>query len=696
MTARRPVSRDERTWMAAIAAGLFLVTLALFSRAFSEGFGFLLYDDHEYVTRNAHVQQGMTGENLKWAFDPSTIVAANWHPVTLVSHMLDCEIFHVQPGDGFLGLGPRGHHLTNVLFHALNTALLFVVLRLMTGALWPSALVAALFGWHPVHVESVAWVAERKDVLSTLFWLLTMLAYWGYVRERSIKYYVLALVSLGIGLLAKPMLVTLPCVLLLMDAWPLERFHDVLPISKATWRRAGWLVLEKVPMFALAAMASVWTLRAQSLVGALPTVREFTLSERFGNAMISYCLYLWTMIMPRNLAAYYPMQQQYDLTAAGLLALAVLAVITVLVVAAVRRAPYLAVGWFWYLGTLVPVIGLVQVGEQGMADRYTYVPSIGALIMLAWALQALVRRDSGLVIPIAAGVILWLASLAYLTYEQIGYWKNTETLFTHALAVTENNYVAHNALGTYYKYEDPSPEKALEQFDAALSIAPNSARAHYHRGTVLAQLRRPHEAIVAFQHAIQDDYPQVWMPHTALGSVLSQMKRYDEAEQHFREALALRPSSLEATFGLASVLVKQGKTEAAVEMLQNIVKNVPGHVPAATILARIYATCPDRRLRNGTEAVRLATNAKRLTRNPHAKILDTLAAAYAETGQFDLAVQTANAALQLANRHSAVAGRANRPDLRVGWREFAQDVEARIRLYEKGSPYREDPATFTF
>ena len=638
----------------------------------------------------------MSLENLEWAFRPTTFVAANWHPVTVVSHMLDCELFGVQTGGGLWRLGPRGHHLTSVLFHALNTALLFLVLRLMTGALWPSALVAALFGWHPLHVESVAWIAERKDVLSTLFWLLTMLAYWAYVRERSIKYYLLALLSLAIGLLSKPMLVTLPCVLLLLDVWPLERFRNVQPWSKSAWRRAGRLTLEKAPMFALVGMASVWTIKAQTSFGALPSVKQFSLLERFANAMVSYTVYLWSMIVPRNLAPHYPMKEQFDLTAPGLLALAVLIVISAYVLSVVKTAPYLAVGWFWYVGTIFPVIGFVQAGQQGMADRFTYVPSIGIFIMLAWGLKSLLRRDSALVLPVATATVLWLAVLSYLTFDQIGYWKNTKTLFAHTLAVTENNYMANYGLGTYYLYESSSPEKALVHFNAALAIVPDSALAHYQRGVVLAKLKRPREAIVAFQKAIQEDFPKAWMPHAAIARALCQLNRYAEAEPHFRKALSLGPENAEVQFGLAQILIRKGEIATAVQMLQKLIRDAPSNIPAETTLARIYATHPNSAFRNGPEAVNLASAANRATRSIHPKILDTLAAAYAENGQFDSALKAAKAARQRANRQSVVGDQANRQDLATGWRDFARSVEQRMRLYAKGLPYREDPATFTF
>jgi len=425
-----------------MAALLVLVTIAIYWPA--TRCDFINYDDKDYVTANLHVQSGLNWESVKWAFfNP---VSANWHPLTMLSHALDCQLF---------GLKPWGHHLTSVLLHALNTALVFLLLRRLTGAIWRSLLVAALFAVQPLHVESVAWVAERKAVLSTCFGFLALLFYARYVQEPEVSsqksgtnrptfssflrfhFYWLALFFTALGLMSKPMLVTWPFVMLLLDYWPLGRFKP----------RCAWpLVVEKIPFFVLVAATSIVTFVTQQRSGAVMTDGNLPLGARIGNALISYCCYLEKMVWPTKLAVFYPHPGHWPLGQV-LLAGAFLCGTSMLLFIKRGRYPFLLMGWLWFVGTLVPVIGLVQVGRQSMADRYTYVPSIGVLILAIWGGFELTRRWRYQVVSLSvagsAAIILCLG----LTRQQLGYWQDSETLFRHALDVTENNHGAHESLG---------------------------------------------------------------------------------------------------------------------------------------------------------------------------------------------------------------------------------------------------------
>ena len=398
-----------------------LVVLAVLPYLQTLGHEFVNFDDGAYVAENPLVQQGLTWSNVAWAL--TTMSAGNWHPLTWLSHMLDCQIFGLRPG---------WHHLVNALLHGANTALLFVVLRTMTGMAWRSALVAALFAVHPLHVESVAWIAERKDVLSTFFGLLAIWAYARYAGAPSLMRYGLVACFFALSLLSKPMLVTLPFVLLLLDVWPLKRFwiEGGAPIQKP---KLGSLFLEKLPLLAMSAASSVVTFKAQHAAGAVAPIDVLPLSQRLANAIVAYVGYLYKAFWPVDLAVIYPLPDQTSV-AKTVLAILVIVGITIGVGVLIRKRPWLAVGWLWFLGTLVPVIGLVQVGDQSMADRYTYVPLIGVFIMIAWSLPsaafAAINRGR---VAAAAVVALILTALAAVTFMQIQVWKNTMTLFDHAI-----------------------------------------------------------------------------------------------------------------------------------------------------------------------------------------------------------------------------------------------------------------------
>lgn len=434
-----------------LAAALALLILLAFLPVL--GNGFVNLDDGHYVTRNFWVRKGLTRGGLAWIWTAN--VANNWHPLTVLSHMLDCQIF---------GLVPAGHHLTSLFLHLANVLLLFEVLRRMTGAVWRSAAVAALFGVHPLHVESVAWVAERKDVLSAFFWILAMGAYARYALRPSLGRYLLVALAMALGLMAKPMVVTLPFVLLLLDVWPLGR----LRFEPGWGRRLARLAVEKLPLLGLSAAASLVTLQYQTT--SLVDLEVVPWKLRLANAAVSYAAYLGKLLLPRNLAVFYPLPLEIPAwKAAG--AAALIAVLTALAVWRARKAPWLLVGWLWFLGTLVPVIGLVQVGRQAMADRYTYLPSIGLFLAACWGLAELAGDRAGRRAVLAAASVMAILALAAATRAQVRHWSDSVALFQHALEVTEDNYVAHIGLAKALATERDWAG-AAEHYRAALALRP--------------------------------------------------------------------------------------------------------------------------------------------------------------------------------------------------------------------------------
>lgn len=543
-----------------ICLSLTVVTFALFEPV--RNHTFLNMDDNLYITDNPPVKSGLTLKGVIWAF--TTMHAANWHPLTWFSHMLDCQLY---------GLDPSGHHFTNLAFHLASALLLFLVLERMTRSIWRSSFVAALFALHPLHVESVAWVTERKDVLSTFFWMLTMWTYVGYVERPRLNRYLLVLLSFAMGLLSKPMLVTLPFAMLLMDYWPLRRFqfrHSKKNPKPSTSKPNDVvsqksiilsLLREKVPFFILSAGSSILTFVAQQRMGAVAPMEIFPFEIRIANALISYVRYIEKMIWPHKLAVFYPYPVTlplWEVIGSSLL----LGCASVLVIRTIRKHPYYGVGWFWYLGTLVPVIGLVQVGAQAMADRYTYLPLIGLFIMIAWGVpeQLAGWRYRRIILSVSACIALLMMMMV--TKLQIKHWQNDITLYEHSLAVTSDNYFAHANLGVALNGQGKT-EEAIVHYNEALRISPYHANIHCNLGVAFAKQGKIQEAIAHYAEALRIE-PDDVEAHVNLGVALAGQGKIEEAMVHYAEALRIDPHHSIAHYNLGIALGEQGKTEEAI------------------------------------------------------------------------------------------------------------------------------------
>ena len=461
-----------------IALLLAIVTLIVYNGVFRSDF--LNFDDDVYITSNNHVMQGLSWESFKWAF--SAKYANNWHPLTWLSHMTDIQLFK---------LNPAGHHFTNLFFHILATLLLFGFLQYLTGKLWIGGFIAALFALHPLHVESVAWIAERKDVLSAVFWFATLWAYAYYAKRPNIGRYMTVLILFGLGLLCKPMLVTLPFILLLLDYWPLERL-----INKRTF---GRLLAEKLPMLLMSITSAIITIIAQQ--EAVAGLNKLNLVTRMSNAIVSYCLYLRQVFWPAQLAVYYPFVQNRPLIIlAACVMLLIMITLTVLWIG--RRNKYFIVGWLWYIVTLIPVVGIVQVGGQGHADRYTYIPLIGIFIMVAWGLSfAADNLHNSKKVLLQIPLLFVLIALSLKTWEQVGYWKNGVTLYRHAIEVTKKNDLAYNNLGFLLSLTSQTNE-AFDMFRKAVDINPNFGDAEYNLANTFMHFGRTDEAVIHFRKAL--------------------------------------------------------------------------------------------------------------------------------------------------------------------------------------------------
>jgi tetratricopeptide (TPR) repeat protein len=530
------------------------MTLATFWQV--SDYDFINFDDDEYVTENPHVKAGLTHSGIVWAF--TKFHSNNWHPVTWISHMTDCHLF---------GLNPGMHHLSNVLIHTANSILLFLLFRWMTGNLWASAFVAALFALHPLRAESVAWVSERKDVLGAFFWMLTLLMYVSYTKKPGITRFVPVLLLFALGLMAKPMLVTLPFVLLLVDYWPLRRFSE----------KNASLFWEKMPLFALAAASSIVTVFAQKSGGLVRSLETYPLDIRIANALVSYIKYISLTILPRGLAFHYPYPESIPLWQSAGAAL-MLAGISVFVIRKRESFPFLAMGWFWYLGTLVPVIGFVQVATQALADRYTYIPSIGFYMMTAWGIPLLIKDRRHFQTATAVSALIAISGFAACTSFQLRHWKNSVTLFTHTLNVTENNYLAHNSLGAALEKQGNINE-AVRHFKEALEIKPDGVQAHYNMGVALEKQGKSGESIHHFSESLRFK-PDFADAHYNLGIALKRQGHLKDAIRHFSQAVEFKPDFAEAHNNLGNALSHEGSLKAAIQHLSEAVRLKPDYSEA--------------------------------------------------------------------------------------------------------------------
>ena len=650
-----------------IALVLFLLTVLLFSPV--RHFEFINFDDPIYVTENPHVQAGLTAEGLAWAFGNLHGEDTYWHPVTWVSHMIDCELFGVEPG---------AHHIMNVLLHAIVALLLFHLLCRMTGTTWRSAIVAALFAWHPLQVDTVAWVTERKNILAALFWVLTMLAYLRYAERSTPARYALVLICFALGLMSKPVLVTLPGVLLLFDLWPLRRVHanelkgskiSATQIPAVSWKR---VLVEKIPLLFLSLISAIVTLVGHVQLGTTISAADFPLSSRVANAIVSYVRYLSKTIWPTDLSVYYPMSKLTGWQVAS--SLLVVVAVTTAAVLARKRAPYLLIGWLWFLCVSLPTIGLVQASTQAMADRFAYLPLIGVFMVMVWVADDYFmkfQRRRTLSIVAATGVLIAFSAV---TWGQLGYWHDSISLFTHALAVTKENPVAENNLGTALDTAGQH-EEALKHFVKSIRIKPRNPQAYNNLGNVLDDLGRSDEALAAYEQALKLR-PNTVLVHNNLGVVLAKLGRYDEARTNFLCAMNLKPRDAQAYYLMGTLYLRMGDARAAVNAFETALQTNPEHLKALAYLARLFAASDDPSIRNAPQAVAFSEKAVALTARAQPALLDTAAMAYAEAGRFDDALKTEQAAVDLlknANETNAV-----------------NEILPRVALFQARQPYREN------
>jgi protein O-mannosyl-transferase len=672
-----------------IVVGISAILAAISWLVFGQTLGhqFTTYDDPQYVYQNVDVAAGLSPSGILWAFTHT--IGGNWHPITTISHMLDCQLY---------GLNASGHHFTNVLLHTIAAVLLFHVLRQMTGSLWRSAFVAALFAVHPLHVESVAWISERKDVLSAVFFMLTLGAYTRYVRAPAAKSYLLVLLLFALGLMTKPMLVTIPFVLLLLDYWPLgrcshgavspcrghhrERLDIARRLQRAPQSTLKHLVVEKIPFFVLSGLLSVATLIAQ--LHRTGIIAQLPFGWRLNNAAVSYLTYIWQMFWPVRLAAFYPHPNDQVPAWQVLLAVAFLVAVTLLAVYWRKDYPYIFTGWFWYVGMLVPVIGLVQAGEQARADRYTYLPQIGLYVLILWGIKDLMAftmtgnfssrpvatglrpvplkslgisadgpHGRGYKIFCAATAAAIIISLSWRASVQASFWKDSEALWNHTLAVTGDNDAAHNNLGSLC-LQRGELDSALSHFETALKIRFRTA--YYNFGSalienslasVLVHRGRIDEAISHYDKAI-DMRPDYGDPYLNLGNLLFQQGRVGDAMAHWEKALETQPRDAAFHALLGDAFLRAGSHKVAIAEYERAARISAQDPLSRNNLAWLLATSSSASIRDGNRAMELAKEAVRLSRGKDPNYLRTLAAAFAEAGHFVEAKETARQALQAA------------------------------------------------
>ena len=599
-------TKQSRWTLFGISIFLVAITWAVFGQTFHSQF--INYDDPLYVLDNAHVRAGLTWRGIAWAF--THVHSQNWHPLTTISHMLDCQLFGVNPG---------AHHLVNVFFHSTAAVLLFILLAQITdspsrtGGIWLSGLVAAVFAIHPLRVESVAWIAERKDVLSGVFFMLTLIAYAAYTRKQTIGRYLTMSILFACGLISKPMLITTPIVLLLLDYWPLNRGQRSevrdQKISTPHWTK---LVVEKIPLFALSIGSGVATFWAQNF--ALGSTEFLPLKWRITNALFSYFEYVRQMCFPVDLIPFYLHPENRLETWRLVLAVIVLVAVTAIVLVRRRQNPYLIVGWFWYLVMLIPVIGIVQVGLQGHADRYTYLPQIGLDIALVWLIWDLTKswRQQKILLSAAAAIVL--LTLSILSWKQTTHWRDTETLWRHTLAVTPDSDVAHAGLGGIL-FVRGQIEESIDHYESALRLRDGNTAAHF-----------------------------------GLGRALAAKQKTDAAIFHFQKALGIQPDYIAASNDLGVMFASKGDIKDAIDAWEQSLSFDPDNADAANNIAWMRATATDADLRDGRQALDLAQRALRAG-GENAVVLRTLAAAQAENGQFAEAIATCQRGEELARRN---------------------------------------------
>ena len=664
-------------WRIILGTYLFLaaITVAVFSQ--TTRYGFVNFDDDLYVYNTPAIKAGLTVKGISLAFISQH--ARNWHPLTTISHMLDCQLY---------GLNAGGHHATNLILHIIAVSLLFRVLLQMTGALWKSAIVAALFAIHPIHVESVAWVSERKDVLSAVFFFLMVSAYVHYARGPSIARYLLVVVLFGAGLMSKPMLVSAPVILLLLDYWPLGRMRGQgaevrTRRSEASprWAVIGRLLLEKIPLFVLSAGACVITFVLQKrATGAIPPL---PLLWRFENAIASYLIYIWKTLWPTRLAVFYPHPNDTLAIWELIFAVAFLTAITAAAFIWRSKRPYFSVGWFWYLVMLIPVIGIVQVGEQGHADRYTYLPSVGLFLAAVWfaADIAAVRRSRLRLVFAIASTIVLLALLGWTAFVQTSYWRNSDTLWNHALAVTSDNDVAHNNLG-YLCADRGELDKAIWHFESAARIRSGKTNPHYDLASAfvqtnladaLARKGRSDEAMAHYEEAIRLQ-PYDADAYYNRGNLFFATGQIDAAIADWEKTLLIQPNDADAHTCLGNALLRQGSLKEAIDQYQMAVALAPDDPHSRNNIAWILATSSDGSIRDGAKAVGFAQQAAALSGGREPQFLRTLGAAYAETGRFTEAVAAARQAAAIASMQ--------------GKQGLAKNLEKDLMFYRANLPLR--------
>jgi len=647
------------------AFGLALLTLLVFWPV--KNFQFVNYDDPAYVTEVPQIRRGLSAETLAWAFTDTRTFGG--YPVTSLSYLLDSQLFGIKPG---------AFHFTNLLLHIANTVLVFFLFQRMTGKIWRSVFVAGLFALHPLHVEPVAWVSGRKDLLCAFFSLLSVVSYVRYVQRKSNLHYAFALLFFAMGLMSKATMVTLPFLLLLLDFWPLNRIssfqrHDSSnQNSKFKIQNIVRLLLEKLPFLALTIAATLLTFWIQNKGGTLTSSENLSFTVRIGNALISYLRYIGKMFWPDQLAVIYPYHDPWAFWQVAGAAL-VLFVISFFAFKFARRLPYCITGWLWFLGTLLPVIGLIQIGSHSMADRYTYLPLIGLFLVLVWGFSELSQCWSVANFLGKAAVTILLLVCAIFSRVQLQHWQNSETLLGHAVKVTRKNYLAYNNLGAALD-ESGKLDQAKECFAKALEIKPDHLQSLFN----LALLSIKSGDVASAQQQLEfvlSRSPRHARAHYNLANILDEQGDTAGAYSHYVEALKIQPDYAEAHNNLAILLLKHGQPDDALSHFREALKCNPDYLDALNNLAWILATHPDGKFRDGKLAIQLAERACALTKNKSAGALNALAAAYAETQRFPEAISTARTAFEL-------AAAANE-------KEFGAQILSHMELYRAEKPFRQ-------